>query len=330
MGWLNHATEKYQSGHYYFGNRFFPLYFHAIETDYKDDFILSDIIISLCLLFLASGIVYLFYRRTKNAEISRESLIFRTVLPLGLFAFFMITPLSYPIWKILTPLQKIQFPMRWMAVVSMCGAIVTAAAFHFLKKGGFLKKRVWIYTSVIFLALFLIIDFTYMLFPSAFMPIERGQFESQMRELPDNQNYFFWWSIWSNEKALEIKEKVLVENREASINDWKPEQRNFTVAEGMPTKARIATFYYPRWQAEVNGKRVEVEKDENGAILIPLTAEKSTVRLYFQEPPIIRIASIFSILTWILLISSFLFLLHNKFAQNLSFKPHFAEEEFPC
>ncbi len=142
MSWLNHAMEKYSSGHYYFANRFFPLYFHAIATDYLDNFVVSDIITALCLLFLVSPIVYLFYRRTKDAEISRASHIFRSVLPLGLFAFFMITPLSFPIWKILSPLQKIQFPMRWMAVVAMCGAVVTAAAVHFLLKGNFLKQRI--------------------------------------------------------------------------------------------------------------------------------------------------------------------------------------------
>jgi hypothetical protein len=331
MSWLNHAAEKYSSGHYYFANRFFPLYFHAIATDYRDNFIISDIIITLCLLFLASPIVYLFYRKTKDSESSRESDIFRRVLPLGLFAFFMITPLSYPLWKILTPLQKVQFPMRWMAVVSMCGAIVTAGAVHFLLKGDFLKKRFWAYTSVIFPALFLLLNFTYIWYPSAFVPIPREKFESDIRELPDKQNYEFWWSVWSKPKALEIKEKVLTgQDRNVIINEWEPEKRGFTVSDGMPSNARIATFYYPRWQAEVNGNPVSIEKDENGAMLIPLHAEKSTVKLYFQEPAAIRIASIFSILSWLLIIAAFLLLLRKKVSPAENYYPRFSEEEFTC
>lgn len=308
MGWLNHATEKYQSGHYYFGNRFFPMYLSGTIKDNKDNLILSDIITSFCLLFLASAAVYFFYQKTENFGDGRAAQIFRFVLPLGLFAVFMATPLSYPVWKILTPLQKIQFPMRWMALVSMCGAIVTAATAYFLLKGEFLKKRSWIYASMIFLALFFIIDFTYMLYPSAFMPIERAQFEQDMRELPDKPNYVFWWAIWSKEDALKIKEKVLSGGRAVEIADWNPEQRSFTVEAGAPVSARIATFYYPRWKAEVNGRPVEPEKDENGALLIPLPAERSTVRLYFEEPSIVRASSLVSFLAWLFIVGSGLFL----------------------
>lgn len=329
MGWLNHAGEKYNSGHYYFGNRFFPYYFHAIATDYKENFVVSDIIITLCLLFLASPVVYLFYRKTKDAEISRESRVFRSVLPLGVLAFLMITPLSYPIWKILTPLQKTQFPMRWMAVVSMCGAIVTAAAVHYLLKGNFLKQRIWSYASVIFLALFLLLNFTYVWFPSAFVPIAREQFETDMRELPEKQNYIFWWSIWSKPDALKIKEKVLTEqNRAVTIESWQPEERSFTIAGGTPTKARIATFYYPRWQAEVNGKVVNIEQDENGVILIPLSAETSAVKLSFKEPPEIRIASVFSIFVWLFITAILLLLWQKKIPPSESRYPQFTKEEF--
>jgi hypothetical protein len=330
MGWLNHATEKYSSGHYYFANRFFPLYFHAIANDYIDNFVLSDVITALSLLFLASPIVYLFYRKTKDAEISRASHIFRSVLPLGLFAFFMITPLSFPIWTILSPLQKIQFPMRWMAVVAMCGAVVTAAAVHFLLKGNFLKQRIWSYVSVVFLSLFLLLNFVYIWYPSAFVPIARERFENDMRELPEKENYVFWWSTWSKHEALRVKEKVLAENRVATVTDWQPEERSFTVENGTPTVARIATFYYPRWKATVNNNPVNVEMDENGAMLIPLPAEKSTVRMFFQEPPAIRIAAIFSIAAWLFIIAMFLIVLREKFARFKTLNPYFAEEEFSC
>jgi hypothetical protein len=330
MSWLNHATDRYSSGHYYFANRFFPLYFHAIASDYKDNFVGSDVITGLCLLFLASPIVYLFYRRTKDAEISRAARVFRSVLPLGLFAFFMITPLSFPVWKILPPLQKIQFPMRWMAVVSMCGAVVTAAAIHFLLKGNFLRQRVWSYVSVIFLSLFLLLNFVYVWFPSAFVPIARERFENEMRELPEKRNQIFWWTIWSKPEALDVTEKVLAENRKAIVTSWESEERSFNVENGTPAVARIATFYYPRWKATVNDKPVNAEMDENGVMLIPLPAEKSTVKIFFQEPPTIRIAAIFSIVAWLFIMALFLYCLREKFARLKTLNPYFAEEEFSC
>ena len=146
-----------------------------------------------------------------------------------------------------------------------------------------------------------------------------------MRELPEKQNLMFWWSIWSKPSALEVKEKVLAENRETAITDWRAEERSFTTATGAATKARIATFYYPRWRATVNDQSVNIEQDENGVMLIPLPAEKSTVKIFFQEPVGIRIASIFSIIAWLFIITAFLFLLCEKFAPIKIPQPHFVE-----
>jgi hypothetical protein len=220
--------------------------------------------------------------------------------------------------------------MRWMAIVSMCGAVLTAAAVHFLLKGNFLKQRVWLYASVIFVSLFLLLNFVYVWYPSAFVPIAREKFEKVMRELPEKQNYVFWWSIWSQPDALRVAEKVLAENREATITDWQPEERSFTVENGTPTEARIATFYYPRWKATVNNNSVDIQMDENGVMMIPLPAEKSTVRISFQETPAIRIAAVFSIVVWLFIITMFLLCLREKFARLKTLSPYFAEEEFSC
>lgn len=328
MGWVNHATEKYQNGHYYFGNGFFPTYLNSVVLTTKEALLLSDIQVFFGLLFLAWSIVYFFYRRNKQNENCEESRIFKTVLPLGLFALFMITPLSYPVWKIVTPLQKIQFPLRFMSVIMICGSIITAAAIHFLIKGNFFKKRNWLYASIVFVVALLVIDTVYMFDPGAFVPIERAKFLSNMRELPDQQNYVFWWSVWSNEDALKIKEKVSTENRQAAISDWKPEQRNFTVEAGTPENVRIATFYYPHWKAEVNGNPVTIEKDENGAMLIPIPAEKSSVNLYFQEPLKIKIACYISIFSWLFMLGSILLLLRKKLAVSKARFSTFTEEEF--
>ncbi len=330
MNWLNHATERYSSGHYYFGNRFFPFSLHTIAVDHRTNALLSDVLTTLCLLFLASAIVYLFYRKTEGAEISRVSRIFRLILPLGSFAFLMMTPLSYPLWQFISPLQKIQFPMRWMGVVSICGSIVTAAAIHFLWKGNLLKKRSWSYIAVIFPAIFLISNFIYIWHPSAFVPIERAEFENQLRELPDKQNYEFWWSIWSKPEALEVKEKVNAESRRSSVTNWQAESRSFNVESGTPTVARVATFYYPRWQATVNGAKIEIEKDANGAILIPLPAERAEVKLIFQETMVSRLASLISLIVWCSIFLAFLFIWREKLVYFKAPANYFPEKEFSC
>lgn len=326
MSWLNHATEEYQSGHFDFARGFFPSILHRVDKYNVTNPVLTDSINSFCLLFLATAIVYLFYRRIKNAEKSIASQVYRTVLPLGLFAFFMTTILSYPVWKIITPLQKIQFPMRFMSVIVMCGTIVTATAVHFMIEGNFFKKRNWMYASVIFITMLSVIDIAYIFDPSAFAAIERTRFEAQMRELPEKQNHQFWWSTWSKENALDVKEKVFAEDRQTSVTNWSAEKRNFTVEPGMPINVRIATFYYPHWKAEVNGKLVNIEKNVDGAMLIPISGEKSEVAIYFQESSIVKIACIFSILTWLGIFLTFVLLRRRSFLPLKESQPRFTEE----
>jgi hypothetical protein len=318
MGWLNHATEKYSSGHYYYGNRFFPSIIFHLATDYTDNLVLSDVIMTLSLSCFVAGLAYLAYKKQNGSYKGPEARIFRYIFPLAGFAFLMTTPLSFPIWAALEPLQKVQFPARWMSVVAMCGAIIVGASAYFIMKGGFLKKRAWLYGGLALVSLFLLIDFVYMLYPSAFVPIPRDKFEAQMLDLPEQENRTFWWSIWSQPDALKIKEKIVAGNRQSTITNWESEERDFTTTAGEPGFARVATFWYPRWRAEVNGFPVEVTHDENGAIMIPIPAQEATVRLWFQEPAAITIAGVFSLVTWLLLGLTFAF----SFAIRLRHRRH--------
>ena len=45
----------------------------------------------------------------------------------ALLAFFMALPVSKLLWKLVPVLQQVQFPWRWLAIVSMAGSLLTAA-----------------------------------------------------------------------------------------------------------------------------------------------------------------------------------------------------------
>ncbi|MDQ3181924.1 MAG: 6-pyruvoyl-tetrahydropterin synthase-related protein [Acidobacteriota bacterium] len=317
MSWLKHVSEKFSGGRFSFNEGFFPFYYHAVffsETAWIIDFAAI-----LTFLFLTSAVVYFLFKKRGNTDDNPVKNVFQTVLPLGLFAFFMVTPLSRPIWEIITPLQKVQFPARWMTIVSMCGAVVAAASVHYLLKGNFLKQRVWSYGCLVFISTVALYNFIYIFHPTSFAPISREKFDNQMQELSENQSFNCWWSVWSKADALKIKEKISVETRQAKIISWEAEKKIFQISTGNDAKARIATFYYPLWQATVNGNPVEIEKDENGAILIPVSSEKSTVELSFQESLPVRVASILSLLTWLFLGGFLTFLFGKKLFSSKQF-----------
>jgi hypothetical protein len=317
MKWLNHTSERFSTGYFDFAQNFFPFSYYSAKHAFQSHFIV-DLIIIFTILFFLSTFFYLILRKKDTVDSGNEKSIYQTVLPVGLFAFFMFTPLSKPIWEIITPLQKIQFPIRWMPVTAMCGAMICGGVINYLWKEGFMKQRLCFHTFFIISAIVLLFDFTYIVHPTSFVPLERQRFESILNELPNEPSFSCWWAIWSKPEALKVKEKVLADGRQTSVINWEREKKVFEISEGNNDFARIAVFYYPLWKATVNGKPVELEKDSNGAIQIPVSREKSLVNLYFQEPLAIRIAGYFSSFMWFLLV--LLLILQKSKFQNRIFK----------
>lgn len=300
MKWLNHHLERFSTGDFDFAKNFFPSSYYCSSDVFQSHFIV-DLIIIFTMLFFLSVSFYLIFRRQETVDSSNVKSIYQTVLPVGLVAFFMFTPFSKPIWEIITPLQKIQFPIRWMPITAMCGAIICGGVINYLLKEGFMRKRLCFHSFFIISSIVLLFDFTYVLHPTSYVPIEKQKFESILQKLPNEQSFFCWWTVWSKSEALKINEKVLIDGRQTNIIDWKREKKVFEISEGNNGLARIAVFYYPLWKATVNGKSVALEKDSNGAILIPIVTEKSLVEVYFQEPLSLQIANYFSLVAWLLL-----------------------------
>lgn len=114
--------------------------------------------------------------------------------------------------------------------------------------------------------------------------------------------FVFWWTIWARKEGLEIKEKVLAGARNVQIQNWKAAEREFQIAEGETNEARIATFYHPNWKAAVNGVSVEIRPSDDGAILIPLSNQFSSVHLAFQEPLTVKISQWISGFMWLFML----------------------------
>jgi hypothetical protein len=81
-----------------------------------------------------------------------------------------------------------------------------------------------------------------------------------------------------------MKETVEVHGRSVSIAKWSMEHRQFTVSSGTTTQARVRTYYYPHWHAFAGGKQLATSPDTDGALLIELPHDATTVDLKFEEP----------------------------------------------
>ncbi len=223
---------------------------------------------------------------------------------------FLTLPFSSFVWDILPPLQDVQFPWRWVAIICITASVISASYLNFLIEWFKNKKRP--FALIICGCILAVITLSLSQIVRQAHYIEKDTVSSNMEKTSKDIGFTFWWTIWTKKEAFENKEKVSVEDRKVEISNWTATNREFQISKGAATEARIATFYHPNWKAEVNGISVETKPDENGAILIQLPKERANATIYFDEPFIISISKIVSIISFLsfVLFSLFYYLSH--------------------
>ena len=221
----------------------------------------------------------------------------KPVAALTLLSFFMAVPLSYPFWKVLTPLQQVQFPWRWLAVFSMAGSLLTAATLSLWFSSTVpLRRPVRLF---VFGSMLVSVAFTLGHSVREAQYRNRQQFEGDLHTVRGTSSIDYWIPIWASSTPKTMKSEVEAGSRLVKINQWQPERRSFEVAAGNSTEARVRTFYYPHWVATVDGRPLAIRPDSDGALLISVPAQETDVLLEFREPVQARVAAIFSLGGWI-------------------------------
>jgi uncharacterized membrane protein len=212
------------------------------------------------------------------------------VVVLTLFALFMTLPLSRPIWMLLKPLQETQFPWRWLVLISMGGSILAAAGLPVLLSG---KNRAG--RMVMFGAMAISVAFTlsHVVREAQYFPPQK--FESMITDVRGSTCVYQWVPIWTGGgDARKMSTEVEAGDRAVTVTSWQPEHRTFSVAAGSATEARVRTFYYPHWTATSDGKVLRVRPDKDGALLISLPQNTTSISLDFREPRRTKISTIIS------------------------------------
>ena len=146
---------------------------------------------------------------------------------------------------------------------------------------------------------------------------DRSEFTARLSGLATAESYECWWPVWADHLALEQPAPVSAGDRSVAIQEWRSERRTFSVEAGENLMARIGTFYYPLWRAEVNGNAVDVFDGDDGAINIRLPADGVDVAIVFIEPAAVRLSTIVGIITWLgIVIGLLLHIGFNRFAMH--------------
>jgi hypothetical protein len=104
----------------------------------------------------------------------------------------------------------------------------------------------------------------------------------------------YWIPAWAQRNPRKMTE-VEVVDREVNVMAWQPEHRKFSVAAGPATEARVRTFYYPHWIASTGTETLPTRADKDGALLISLPSNATSVEVNFSEPRKTKISTISSL-----------------------------------
>ena len=266
------------------------------SVDYRYNFVLSTLsydnmniwwvnILTL-LTFMLSAPLVLSLRR----YFWRDRPALRPVLALAAFAFFMATPLSRPIWNLVSPLQQTQFPWRWLAVLTMGMVILTAPALPLLR-GLANTTTARVKRLMILGAMSISIAFTLSHVVREAKYLDPHAFQGRLDEVHGTASVNYWYPIWASMSPRAMTSNVEAGDRAVTMQSWTSEHRRFSIDAGNATEARVKTFYYPHWVAKSGEQVLPVRPDKDGALLVSVPSNAVAVDLDFVEPRRTQVSS---------------------------------------
>jgi uncharacterized membrane protein YfhO len=107
-----------------------------------------------------------------------------------------------------------------------------------------------------------------------------------------------------NEKVSVISGTALTD-----IVEWKSEKRVININASTSSLIRIATFYYPGWEAYIDNMRTEIKIEKGvGAMLIDIPEGRHIVVLKFEDTPLRYYAKIISLISFCVVVLLALFI----------------------
>lgn len=266
------------------------------------------------LLVIASLILtslYFLYKKAKNKFSILNSQLSILFVFLFIFSAFMATAYSKPIWDLITPLQYLQFPWRYLTFTALFSSIL-AGSFTYSLKLPILKFIAALSVVIVLLSLNL----------KLFKP--QSYRENLTDEAATSKETINWdISISSFEyspKGVAIKKGKLgtnvidvqkediptgIVNQNDNVNvtdiEKEPHKISFVADAKEPTLVTVNTFNFPGWTAQIDSQATTII-DNNKFKLITLNIPKGIhdVNLEFKDSLMRKMANVTSLLSIVL------------------------------
>lgn len=200
----------------------------------------------------------------------------------ALVSFLMATPVSKPVWDASSMLQETQFPWRWLTTTSAFVSLLTTVSLPELAS---MWRSRWRPLALALIGLVAIgISFTVLQLIKGAPLYKQAAFNERIEAQRDSATNQDFLAVWANGQPRAMSSLVDAGAREVTIGVWSGEHKLFTIAPGAETEARLKVYYYPYWVAFANGTRLTTKPADDGALLVSVPGNKTTIEVNFIEP----------------------------------------------
>lgn len=271
-------------------------------------------------------------RASLDEAAKREAMFWMVV---AFACLFLMTPLSYPVWYLVTPLQKIQFPWRFMTVMCVALAALLALGITALERRFYLPgKKMRAFVSLL-LALWIpyAVVQAWRAYPATRLnpAIVREDTDGINRRLGLNRDAPEYRTRWvylpddgvpptrhlRNEKLRRLLERLgLSENGVmkanitdgaggVSVEEWKPREIRLRVETPDGARLTVSQYYFPGWSARLSGDGEALTLEPSGTdglinVLVPRGVHR--VSLTLERNPAERYGGVISLASAIVLL----------------------------
>jgi hypothetical protein len=266
-----HTTQGI-GGHYYFGNWFL---FSGLKWSGKNSEYFAASLGVMLLALLAFGISYF-------GPLKNEKRAARFWFVVALVCFFMMMPLSKPVWVLLPTLQKIQFPFRFNTILSLAVAPLIVFA---LTKLSLKQQRIFLVVLVLFAMtwIFNASRRAYYSYPAIYLDQTVVDGALKRQELKRDTNEFRpRWVVSIEENELDAllgrirashgglsKVNVTSGDATASVEGWTPREIVLNAEAKTAATLNLSRFYFPGWTLLVDDAQVPgaIEPSKPGGLI---------------------------------------------------------------
>lgn len=228
---------------------------------------------------LAGMLLAFFYIRHAKGVIKSTAIIFFVLLFCTLFIMLEVSDF---VWRLITTLQKFQFPWRFLSVVVFLSAFLASLPAHYIKN----KRNLNIF-CVGMCALAVLLYAPYYTQVNGYLTKSEEFFTSTYNGTTDTGESAPIWSVRFMEKQAVAPVEVVEGKGKIQYISKGTDYKSYTVAvETHGARIRENTLYFPNWKVYVNGVESQIEFQDpssRGLITYNLPEGKNRVDVRFED-----------------------------------------------